>query len=283
MATYAIGDIQGCYDQFRRLLDRIAFNPIQDKLWLVGDLVSRGPQSLAVLRLVKSLDTSVITVLGNHDLHLLALWCGNRSHYRDNSLDQILAAPDRDELLNWLRQRPLLHYSHSKNYVLLHAGLPPQWNLKTAQSCAQEVETVLRGDNFSEFMQVLYGNQPNQWSKQLSGMDRLRFIINCFTRLRYCSVDGVLNLKEKGPPGSQIANLLPWFDVPGRASIDTRIIFGHWSTLGLVARNNIWSLDTGCLWGGQLTALRVHKRKLTRITQIDCEEAANYLHYTSKS
>lgn len=279
MATYAIGDIQGCYSEFNRLLERIDFNPAQDKLWLVGDLVSRGPQSLEVLRLIKKLGSSVITVLGNHDMHLLALWCGNRSHYRDNSLDQVLIAPDRDELLNWLRHRPLLHYSTNKNYILLHAGLPPQWSLEMAQKYAQEVETALRSDVFFEFMQVLYGNLPNQWSEQLSGMDRLRFIINCFTRLRFCRVDGTLSLKEKGPPGSQATELLPWFDIPERASSNVRIIFGHWSTLGLIARNNVWSLDTGCLWGGQLSALRVRKRKPTNLIQINCATAANHLHY----
>lgn len=279
MATYAIGDLQGCYDEFRLLLDHIKFDDSCDHLWLVGDLVSRGPQSLAVLRFVKNLGKQAITVLGNHDMHLLAVSQGNRSHYKDDSLDQVLAAPDRDELLYWLRHRPLLHYSKKKNYVLVHAGFPPEWDLAMAMKYANEVEQVLRGDEFSELMKDLYGNQPNQWSNELTGINRWRFIINCFTRLRYCHPNGVLNLKEKGPLGSQPAELLPWFEVPHRLSAKERIIFGHWSTLGLVTRNNVWALDTGCLWGGQLTALRIHKRKPMSVIQIDCPNIANPLRY----
>lgn len=279
MATYAIGDIQGCYDEFRSLLDHIKFDSTKDTLWLVGDLVSRGPQSLAVLRFVKSLGKQAITVLGNHDMHLLAVWQGNRSHYRDDSLDQVLAAPDCDELLNWLRHRPLLHYSQKKNYVLIHAGLPPEWKLKTAMICAKEVEQVLQGDYFIGLMKDLYCNQPNQWDSDLTGINRWRFIINCFTRLRYCYPDGTLNFKEKGPPGSQASELMPWFDVPNRESENERIIFGHWSTLGLVARNNVWALDTGCLWGGKLSALRVRKRKPMSVFQVDCPNVENPLNY----
>lgn len=279
MATYAIGDIQGCYDELRILLDSFNFDPQSDKLWLVGDLVNRGRQSLAVLRFVKGLEQQAVTVLGNHDMHLLAVAQGNLAHYHDDSLDEILAAPDREELLDWLRYRPLMYYSPEKDISLIHAGLPPHWSLETAQTLAQEVESVLRGNSFAELMHGLYGNQPHRWADTLTGLDRYRFIINCFTRLRYCHPDGTLGLKEKGPPGTQAHGLLPWFDIPGRVSSGKRIICGHWSTLGFTTRNNVWSLDTGCLWGGQLTALRVHKRKLMTISQIDCPDIAKPLAY----
>lgn len=270
MATYAIGDLQGCFDELRTLLDRIKFDPRTDRLWLVGDLVNRGPQSLAVLRFIKGLGKGAVAVLGNHDLHLLAVAQGNRKRYRDGSLDDVLWAADRDELLEWLRHRPLLYHDRHKGFTLLHAGLPPQWDLVTAQACAREVEAVLQGDGFPELMRELYGNQPKHWSEELNGIDRLRFIINCLTRLRYCTPDGTLALKDKGPPGSQSPGLSPWFDVPGRASAKERIICGHWSTLGFACHNNVWSLDTGCLWGGQLTALRVRKHKPLIPVQVSC-------------
>ena len=274
MATYAIGDIQGCYDELRLLLERVAFDPARDKLWLAGDLVNRGPQSVAVLRFVKALGDRAICVLGNHDLHLLAVAEGNLKHYREGSLDDVLGAPDRDELLHWLRHRPLLHRSKEKEYALLHAGLPPQWDMDTAEARAREVEEALRGAEFSALMGTLYGNKPRKWSDSLRGMDRLRFIVNCFTRLRFCSADGSLGLKYKGPPGTQGEGLLPWFEVPGRASADARIICGHWSTLGFVNRHNVWSLDTGCLWGGSLTAVRVRRHKPLRPVQWPCEQRA---------
>jgi len=273
VATYAIGDLQGCYDELRTLLDRLQFDPQTDHLWLVGDLVNRGPQSLAVLRFIKDLGEQAVSVLGNHDLHLLAVAQGNRKHYQDGSLDDVLRAADRDELLDWLRHRPLLHHSRNKGFTLLHAGLPPQWDLQTAQSYAREVETVLQGEGFAELMREMYGNRPTCWSDELSGMERLRFIINCLTRLRYCNPDGTLGLKEKGPPGTQAPGLLPWFEVPGRASAGERIICGHWSALGFACRNNVWSLDTGCLWGGQLTAMRVRRRKPLIAIQISCPGA----------
>ncbi|MBB1093759.1 symmetrical bis(5'-nucleosyl)-tetraphosphatase [Rhodopseudomonas palustris] len=271
MATYAIGDVQGCYDELRALLDRLEFDPEHDVLWCVGDLVNRGPNSLAVLRFFKALGEQAQVVLGNHDLHLLALAAGNDHHREKDGLHDVLTAPDRDELLNWLRHRPLLFTDVRKQFTLVHAGLAPQWDLAQAHSCANEVEQVLRDpDNYQAFLCALYGNEPQQWHDDLQGMDRLRFIVNCLTRLRYCTANGKLLLKEKGPLGSQSSQALPWFRVPQRGTQHDRIIFGHWSTLGYLAENNVWALDSGCLWGGQLTAVRVRRKKRIRVTQIDC-------------
>lgn len=268
MSTYAIGDIQGCYDALSRLLDLLKFDPASDRLWFAGDLVNRGPQSLEVLRLVKSLGTSANSVLGNHDLHLLAIWQGNQSHASGNSLDPVMAAADREELMQWLRHRPLLMHDSELDCTVIHAGLPPQWSLEDAREHARELETLLQGDGFHDYCQVMYGNEPKRWSDSLQGIERQRFITNCFTRLRFCKTNGKLGLKQKGPPGTQKAKYLPWFDVPGRNSADARIFFGHWSTLGLLHRNNAWSLDTGCLWGGQLTAIRLEDLQLF---QLPCE------------
>ncbi|MGH8281553.1 MAG: symmetrical bis(5'-nucleosyl)-tetraphosphatase, partial [Gammaproteobacteria bacterium] len=214
MAIFAIGDIQGCYNELRRLLDRIRFNPAEDMLWLTGDLVNRGPKSLDVLRFVKGLDEHAICVLGNHDLHLLALAAGTDKHKPADTLDAVLTASDRDELLDWLRHRPLLHHDATLGYTLIHAGLPPQWDLDTATDCAHELENVLRGSSYHDFFANMYGNQPNHWSPDLSSMERLRFIVNCFTRLRFCTADGRLDLASKGAPGSQPESFMPWFEVP---------------------------------------------------------------------
>lgn len=258
MAVYAIGDLQGCYDEFRALLDRIGFDPAQDRLWLCGDLVNRGPRSLEVLRFVRALGDAAITVLGNHDLHLLALWQGRHRHSKSNdTLDSILAAPDREELMEWLRQRPLLHHDAALGWTLVHAGLAPQWDLATAQTCAREVEAALRGPDFHDFIDHMYGNEPHRWDPELHGWERLRFTVNCLTRLRYCSADGALSLAYKGAPATRPHDLLPWFDVPGRRSAGQRIVFGHWSTLGLYRGADVLALDTGCLWGGALSAARL--------------------------
>ncbi len=270
MATYAIGDVQGCYNELRTLLDRLSFDPGRDTLWLAGDMVNRGPHSLQVLRFAKSLGRHAICVLGNHDLHLLAVAQGNRRHYKEGSLQKVLDAPDCDELIDWLRHRPLLHYSKKKRVAMIHAGLPPQWDLKTSLSCANEVEHALRGGQFPKLMRELYGNKPDRWSSSLKGIERLRFIINCFTRLRYCTANGTLGLRDKGAPGSQSHGMLPWFEVPGRATEKVRIICGHWSTLGFINRQNMWSLDTGCLWGGKLTAVRVKAKASMQATQLSC-------------
>ena len=264
MATYAVGDIQGCYDELRALLDRIGFDPISDKLWLVGDLVNRGPESLSVLRYVKALGEQAVTVLGNHDLHLLALAAGNDRYAGKSNLDAILAAPDRDDILHWLRHRPLMHIDEQKRFAMIHAGLPPQWDLAQARACAAEVEVELQGPGHTEFLHAMYGNEPDGWSADLSGTERLRFITNCFTRLRYCDLEGKLLLNEKAVPGNQPEHAIPWYKVPGRATRDKRIVFGHWSTLGYVAEHNVWGLDSGCLWGGKLTAVRIRRKNPSR-------------------
>lgn len=271
MATYAVGDVQGCYDSLQRLLDKLEFDDGKDKLWLAGDLVNRGPRSVDVLRFAKSLGKQCSCVLGNHDLHMLAVSQGNYRHYKNSSLDDVLNAPDRDELIDWLRRQPLMHYSEKKNFAMIHAGLAPQWSLETALACSKEVEAVLQGNGFAKLMRDIYGNKPDRWSPNLKGMDRLRFIINCFTRMRYCGRDGTLALKEKGAPGSQPKGLFPWFEAPNRRSADQRIVCGHWSTLGFVNRHNVWSLDTGCLWGGRLTAMRIRRKQTLAATQIACK------------
>ena len=257
MATYAIGDIQGCFQELQALLNQIEFDPHNDRLWFAGDLVNRGPDSLQTLRFIHGLGDSAICVLGNHDLHLLAADFDNRYARPKDTLDSILSAADRDDLLHWLRHRPLMHHDPTLDFTLIHAGLPPQWDLELALACAAEVEHCLRGSDYGLFLQQMYGNQPDQWNPGLQSWDRLRFITNCFTRLRYCSPSGTLNLKDKGPPGSQPSGDLPWFRIPGRASQSLRILFGHWSTLGQCTDENIFPLDTGCLWGGSLTALRL--------------------------
>jgi bis(5'-nucleosyl)-tetraphosphatase (symmetrical) len=255
MAIYAIGDVQGCYDQLRRLLDTISFNEHDDTLWFVGDLVNRGPKSLETLRFIKSLDDAAVVVLGNHDLHLLAAVCDPIADNSRKALTQILLAPDRDELINWLKHRPLFYCDD--NFAMVHAGLPPQWDLKQASSLAREVETVLQGNHFPILMKAMYGDKPDVWSPDLVGMDRLRFIINAFTRMRYCDKHGRLDLAHNGSPGLQPKHLVPWFNVPGRKSAAIRIVFGHWSSLGYYEGDNCYAIDTGCLWGGQLTALRL--------------------------
>ena len=272
MATYAIGDIQGCYDGLRRLLDRLQFDQSKDKLWLVGDLINRGPDSLQVLRYVMGLRSRVVVVLGNHDLHLLAMGVGNFKHAKKSTLSEVLNAPDRDQILHWLRHCPVMHHDKKMEFSMIHAGLPPQWDLAQALSCARELESVLQGPHHRKFLNAMYGNQPNRWSRSLSGMDRLRFITNCLTRLRYCDIDGTLALKESGPIGTQAKSYMPWFTVPGRATNKNRIIFGHWSTLGYRNEQNIWSLDTGCVWGGRLTAIRVSKNKPIKPISWDCRQ-----------
>lgn len=270
MAVYAVGDIQGCYDDLRRALDAVSFEPTADQLWCVGDLVNRGPDSLSVLRYIRQLGDNAVCVLGNHDLHLLALAAGNPKHKQAHSLTDILGAPDRDELLGWLRHRPLLHQDKALDFVMVHAGLPPEWDMPTAIACAAEVEAVLRGPEHQSYFMQMYGNKPQRWDPGLAGMDRWRFTTNCLTRLRFCAADGSLCLKEKGPPGSQAAGRMPWFEHPARRTRVDRILFGHWSTLGYYTAENIWGIDTGCLWGGALTLLRVDGEQPTPV-RIPCE------------
>ncbi|WP_029918957.1 symmetrical bis(5'-nucleosyl)-tetraphosphatase [Nevskia soli] len=266
MSTYVIGDLQGCYDPLRRLLDLLHFNPAEDRLWFAGDLVNRGPQSLLTLRYVRGLGSAALTVLGNHDLHLLAVANGGRKGKRD-TLEEVLTAPDRDELLDWLRRQPLLQESGDGNTALLHAGLPPQWDLATARACAREVEAVLRSDDYLELLKHMYGDEPLTWDASLSGIRRLRFIVNCYTRLRYCDREGRADFGPKGAPGTQGEGLLPWFAIPQRRSRGTTLLFGHWSTLGRIywPDDDVYGLDTGAVWGGKLTALRLEDRSLSAV------------------
>ena len=264
MATYAIGDIQGCYTELQQMLEQTRFDPAQDRLWLVGDLVNRGPGSLEVLRLVKSLGDSAITVLGNHDLHLLAVAEGVAELNCNDTLDAVLSAPDRDELLHWLRNQRLLHAEDG--YVLVHAGLLPQWNVAQAESLAREVETALRGTDYAKFLAHMYGNQPGRWDDELAGYKRLRVITNALTRMRICTESGNMEFRFKGEVERIPAGYLPWFDVPSRASRDATVIFGHWSALGLLLRENVIALDTGCLWGGPMSAIRLEDRQLFQVS-----------------
>ena len=256
MAVYAVGDVQGCYGALRALLDKLHFDPAQDRLWLTGDLVNRGPQSAEVLRLVMSLP-GVVSVLGNHDLHLLAIASGKARLKPQDTLGDVLDAPDCDSMLAWLRQRPLLHHDAALGHTLIHAGLAPAWDRALARSLAREAEQVIRASDSNNLFDFMYGNEPDRWDDGLVGEERIRVIINTFTRLRYCSPNGHMVLNAKGAPGSQPEGFLPWFQIPGRKHLAERLVFGHWSTLGLWQKDNVIGLDTGCLWGGQLTAVRL--------------------------
>ena len=269
MARYAIGDIQGCCDELKALLTRCDYSADRDQLWFVGDLVNRGPQSLETLRFVRALGANATVVLGNHDLHLLALAYGSRRKHKDgDTLATVLEAPDRDQLLEWLLGRPLAVFDEPRGDFLVHAGLVPEWTPRFAANLAREVEAVLREDPRALF-DAMYGNKPERWSSDLRGMDRLRFVINVFTRMRYCKRDGAVDLKMKGAPGGQPADFYPWFDVPGRASGAVRVICGHWSTLGLKRRPDLLALDTGCVWGGALTAVNLDAE--VEPLQLDCQ------------
>jgi len=257
MAVYAIGDVQGCYDPLRRLLDLLCFDPVADTLWLVGDLINRGPHSVEVLRLLRGLGERVIAVLGNHDLTLLAVAAGHAKPKRKDTFHSILDAPDRAGLLDWLRCRPMLHHDPALGFAMVHAGLPPQWDLALAQSCAAEVEGVLRGPLCDEFLARMFGGEPRRWRDDLAGYDRLRFTVNALTRMRFCAEDGTLSLSGKGPPGSQGPGLLPWFAVPDRRSADLNLVFGHWAALGYYRAPGVFALDSGCVWGNRLTAVRL--------------------------
>jgi bis(5'-nucleosyl)-tetraphosphatase (symmetrical) len=258
VAVYAIGDVQGCAAELDALLEKLEFDPRRDRVWFVGDLVNRGPASLAVLRRVEALGEAAIIVLGNHDLHLLAVARGDVPlKASDRSLQEILEAPDRERLLDWLQGRPMLHHDPALGITLLHAGLAPQWDLPTAIACARELETALRSRRGDAFYRRMYGNEPDRWREDLDGPARLRFIVNCLTRLRICVAQGRIALGFKGrleeiPPG-----LMPWFRVPGRRSAGQRIVCGHWSAIGYLVDHDVLSIDTGCVWGGTLTAQRL--------------------------
>jgi bis(5'-nucleosyl)-tetraphosphatase (symmetrical) len=257
MALYAIGDVQGCYDSLGRLLDKIRFDPAGDRLWFTGDLVNRGPRSADVVRLVADLGDRATTVIGNHDLHLLAVASRVRAEREGERLKDILEASDRERLLTWISRRPLFHHDAAAGYALVHAGLLPQWDIADAIQLAQEAETVIAGPQAREFFTHMYGNKPNRWSEDLKGWDRLRVIVNGFTRTRFCDARGSMDFDNKGPPMADMYPLLPWFQIPSRRSRGTPIVFGHWSLLGRWNRDGAIGLDTGCVWGRQLTAVRL--------------------------
>jgi len=258
MAIYAVGDVQGCCDELETLLGRLHFDAAGDRLWFVGDLVNRGPRSLDVLRLVHDLGDAAVVVLGNHDLHLLAIARGAaRLRPADRTLEPVLEAPDRAALLDWLQSRPVLHHDATLGITMVHAGLPPQWDIALARRCAAELETALRGDHSGRLFAAMYGNHPDLWDDALAGEERLRYITNAFTRLRVCDRAGRLLLKHKGPPGRMPGGAIPWFQVPNRRSVGARIVCGHWSALGYHDADGILALDTGCVWGGALTARRL--------------------------
>ena len=273
MAVYAIGDLQGCYDPFRRLLDEIAFEPASDTLWLSGDIVNRGPKSLKTLRFVKKLGDSVVMVLGNHDLHLLALEAGVlRFGRRFGTLKKLLNAADAEELCDWLRHQPLAHYDRKLDTLLVHAGTHPSWSIKKTLARAAEVEEALQGYDYPTLLGKMYGNTPSRWSNELSGYKRLRFIINCLTRMRMLTAAGHLDLNFTGSPWRARKGEIPWYNAKKPAWQGTRIAFGHWSVLGLIVLPDLISLDTGCIWGRQLTAVRLDKR-IPRVVQVRGQES----------
>lgn len=267
MTTYVIGDLQGCRPKLTELLDRIRDNCRQPRFIFVGDIVNRGPNSLATLREVRALGAAANMVLGNHDLHLLAVAQGIRQPHPSDTLDDVLQAPDRDELLDWLRRQPLALFENG--HLLVHAGVVPQWTAEQAMALAHEVETALRGPDWVAFLSRMYGNAPSRWDDSLTGADRLRCIVNALTRIRFCTPDGSMDLAASKGAETALPGYLPWFDVPGRKTENVTVVFGHWSTLGLTMRPNLISLDTGCLWGGKLTAVCLEDRS---VVQVDCPQ-----------
>lgn len=267
--TYAIGDLQGCHDQLVTLLEKIEAVTPDAQFIFVGDIVNRGPKSLATLRKVREFGKRARIVLGNHDLNLLAIAAGLRQPHRSDTLDDILSAKDKDELIDWLRHQPLALYE--SGYLCVHAGVLPQWNVEQTLALSREVETALQGPSWVQFLREMYGNEPAKWRGDLQGPARLRCIVNALTRTRYCEADGTMDFKSAEGPGEgrTTAGLMPWFEVPDRRTEDTTIIFGHWSTLGLVLKPNVIGLDTGCIWGGKLTAINLQDRELV---QIDCPQ-----------
>lgn len=267
MPTYVIGDLQGCRSKLAELLDRIHKICPDPRIIIAGDIVNRGPESLATLRDIRALGDACEIVLGNHDLHLLAVSQGIHRKSSSDTLDDILAAPDRDELLDWLRNRPLALFE--QGHLIVHAGVVPQWSAQQTMDLAGEVETVLRGPDWVNFLKEMYGNTPAKWDDSLTGVDRLRCIVNALTRIRFCTEDGTMELGGIKGIEPDLAGFLRWFEVPGRNTEDVTVVFGHWSTLGLIMRPNIISLDTGCLWGGKLTAICLEDRS---VLQVDCPQ-----------
>jgi bis(5'-nucleosyl)-tetraphosphatase (symmetrical) len=272
MSLYAIGDVQGCDEELGALLTALRYSADRDRLWFVGDLVNRGPDSLAVLRRIRALGDAATVTLGNHDLHLLAVAFGSAHARDDDTLNEILAAPDRDTLLEWLAGRPLFHEDDALNACMLHAGLAPQWDLQMARQCARKFEHALRS-NPEKLFSRLYGDQPDRWDEARNAEERMRFIANCFTRLRYVDADGRLMLRAKGSPKKpQAKSLIPWFEARNARWRGPRIVFGHWSTLGFFNNGNVTALDTGCVWGGTLTALQLDDPDAKPV-QIPCAAA----------
>lgn len=272
MATYAIGDLQGCYDPLARLLDYLKFDPATDRLWCVGDLVNRGPQSLEVLRFIKGLGPAAATVLGNHDLHLIMQAAGHGKANKEDTLDAVLVAPDRDELLAWLRAQPLFHVENG--WGMVHAGLLPAWDVAQAQALSDEVHAALNAPDHVDFLAHMWGSEPDAWRDDLTGWDRLRVVVNAMTRMRFLWPDGRMEFRapgSKGPPERGPEGCVPWFATPGRRSANHLIICGHWSALGFRQTDTLLALDSGCLWGGSLTAVRLDDR---RVFQMPCGRTA---------
>ena len=263
MAIYAIGDIQGCYSVLRRLLERVAFDPATDRLWAVGDLVNRGPESVQTLRFLRGLGDAATVVLGNHDLYLLMVAAGHKRLDDDDTLLDVLQAPDRDDLLSWLADRPLMHVEG--DFALLHAGLLPGWTIDQALALAKEVSVALTGTQATEFLLHLGGNRPDRWDESLSGWDRLRVVVNAMTRMRFCSPDGCMALRAKGPPMQAPAGTMPWFMAPERRNRTHTIVCGHWSALGFYRMPGLIALDSGCVWGGKLTAVRLEDSEVFQV------------------
>ena len=271
MAIYAIGDIQGCLTPLKRVLDKVRFDPAIDRLWIAGDLVNRGPDSLETLRFIYSIRDAVVAILGNHDLHLLALAAGCRQANKYDTLQTILDAPDKAVLLDWLRHQPLLHCDDRVGYTIVHAGIPPQWSITQARGYAAEVEAVLQSSQCQYFLAHMYGNQPDKWDDGLTDYRRWRVITNCLTRMRFCTADGRLNLTAKGDIKNAPEGYLPWFKHAARKASKDNIIFGHWAALrGSVAEGNIFALDSGCVWGDELTVMRLSDREVISVSCAQC-------------
>ena len=272
MAIYLIGDVQGCDAALARLLERIAFSPSRDTLYLLGDLVNRGPDSAGVLRRIMALGASAHCLLGNHDLSLLAVAHGLRAPHRNDTMDSVLRSPNREAMLDWLRHQRMA--IRAGGWLMVHGGVLPQWDADQVLQLAGEVETVLRGAGLVDFLATMYGNEPSQWDDSLQGADRLRLIVNALTRLRFCTPEGRMDLKASGGVAGAPAGYLPWFDVPARRTAGVPIAFGHWSTLGFLQRPNLLSLDTGCVWGGCLSAVRLAEDGVAHeLVQVECDQA----------
>lgn len=274
MTIYAVGDLQGCLDPLKKLLDKVHFDPHSDQLWVVGDLVNRGSQSLETLRFLKALGPAAITILGNHDLHLLAVAHGYKDPHKKDTFQDILNAQDRESLLDWLRRRPLIHYDPGIRWLMVHAGIPPQWNLQTAISCAKEISEILRDDSsFSTVFQTMYGNEPRRWNPTLQGLPRIRYILNAFVRMRYLDDAGDLEFRCKNAYENAPNGLIPWFMFPNRETQNDRIVFGHWSTLSLMMQPRLLALDTGCVWGDRLTIAELNNDdRPIRIESVFCKK-----------